>query len=259
MVEIMEASSSTTTKIMATVNERPMKGTDVIVVPEEINPASSLSSTTTDTTASVASSESSCTLGSATELSQLDEVLVEKLGGAMAAIAMQGDISAVEISCFEGSSGKAPAISLRSYLHRMLKYIDGASGSSSWTMLSAGARALICAIIYIDRLTATTGIIVNSSRIHRLLATGILVALKMNEDAIVDMNFFASLAGVEFREMKKLESEFLRLLKWDTLISETDFQNRIASFERFTSAKSLKKKTVRKMNRTGARLTTAAV
>jgi hypothetical protein len=185
------------------------------------------------------STSSSCTLDSGAELSALDEILTERLGGAMEALARNGDFqkdASNELgSCFEGPSGRAPSISIRAYVKRMLRYIDSGCGSSDWTLLSPGTRAFLTALVYIDRLTSKTGIIVNSSRIHRLVASAMLVALKSNEDAIVDMRFFSELAGVSFKEMKKMESSFIQLVEWDLVVSEQEFAARTRTWKRLTS------------------------
>jgi len=182
-------------------------------------------------------SSSSTVISSLPDLSQHDELIVEKLGKALDAVAKQGDMvrnSAASRDCFENGSGNAPSISVKSYLKRMLKYIDGGLGSSSWSSLSPGARALISCIIYIDRIVSKTGMTVNSQRVHRLIAVGILVALKMNEDAYVDMTFFSSLAGIPSLELKVLERKFLEMLDWDAFVSGTDFKVRLATFQRLT-------------------------
>lgn len=184
--------------------------------------------------------DSSSTVISGSELSNHEEMIVERIGRALEAVAKLGDDKSklTQNDVYVNGSGKVPSISIRSYLRRMLKYIDGGSGSTSWTSLSAGARALIFAIIYIDRLVIKTGLVVNSLKIHRLIAAGVLVALKMHEDAVVDMGFFSSLAGIPFKEMKTLEHKTLELLKWDLVVSEADFKIRVTNFQRLTGKKS---------------------
>jgi hypothetical protein len=199
---------------------------------------------------STSSSDSSCSVVSDSEalLSSLDEIIVDRLGRAVEVIARQGDLrtssatnSVVAGKRFVGPSGRIPSMSVSAYLRRMLKYIDQGQGSSSWTSLSTGVKALISAIVYIDRIATHAELEINSFRIHRLLACGILVALKMNEDALINTGMFAMLAGVTSTEMKKLESEFVSLLKWDLVISEADFSARVKSFERLCASNSNKK------------------
>jgi len=170
----------------------------------------------------------------------LDELLVERLGKAMEAIAKAGDAGVADSkgkdrSSFTCKSGSLPTISLRSYLKRMLKYIDNGNVSTSFAHLSAGMKALVSSIVFVDRVAADTGMIVNSFNIHRLIAAGMLVALKINEDAVVDMALFAALAGVQAKEMAMLEIALLEKLDWHTFISEAEFSARIASFERLTT------------------------
>jgi Cyclin len=200
--------------------------------------------TSTGTSLSSSKSKTSFQSDRCSVLSCIDETLVDKLGKCMEKIARNGDLYFKQAlkdtgRVFEGVSGNTPNISLRSYLHRMLRYIDTGSGSPDWESLSPGVRALISGIVFIDRLVQKNGIVVTSSRIHRLIAISILVALKMNEDAIVDMKFFAALAGISFSELKSLEAEFLTMLDWDLVISENEFRAHIQKWRRHIDSRPL--------------------
>ena len=181
-------------------------------------------------------------LSGSSESFSLDELVADRIGKAIESIARDGDLESMRQAstnvgkAFEG--GSAPSISIRSYVRRIFRYVDGGSGSSDWDQLSAGTRALLIALIYIDRITQKTDLVINSLRVHRIIAVGILCALKMQEDAIVDMKFFASVAGITFEEMKSLEHSFMRLIDWDTVVSEGEFKSRVALWKRLTEPRS---------------------
>ena len=188
------------------------------------------------------SSGSSCTVESHNEISVFDESLVEFLGGAIEQVAKTGDAQSskyiLEKDVFIGVQ-KIPDISIRAYLKRMLKYIDGPElGSESWEQLSLGARSLIFALIYIDRIAQKTNLVINSYRIHRLIAAGMLVALKMNEDDALNMSYFSLLAGIPVNQLNQLEKTFLSKIGFDTFVSEVEFKSRVTVFKLLAARRS---------------------
>ena len=192
--------------------------------------------------ARVGSSCSTSTSASSLSTADLtfDESFTRVVGDAIDAVARAGDTHFASFAhssrdLFKSSTSRTPKIAMRDYLHRLLKYIDGKEQSNSWSELSPGARALIAALLYIDRISRR--IPVDSQRIHRMIATGILVALKFNEDAMVDMHFFANLSGIRFSQLRELEAFFLEVLDWDVTVSSSEFKSRIAMFEKFTTGR----------------------
>ena len=188
------------------------------------------------------SSGSTATTGAGSDISEFDEDLVDYLGRAIEAVAKDGDMKSKgvgkEEDVFVGVQ-KLPQITIRAYLKRMLKYIDGPGlGSNSWDALSLGARSVVFALIYIDRIVEKTKLHVNSFRIHRLIATGMLVALKMNEDDVLDMNYFSLLAGIPLGQLNALEKVFLSKIEFATFVSEAEFNSRVRMFERLSRRKS---------------------
>jgi len=191
------------------------------------------------------SSSSTTTTGAGSEVSEFDEDLVDFLGRAIEAVAKDGDSKSKghvkDDDVFVGLQ-RVPQISIRAYLKRMLKYIDGPGlGSNSWESLSLGARSVVFALIYIDRIVAKTKLQVNSFRMHRLIATGMLVALKMNEDDVLDMNYFSLLAGIPIGQLSTLEKVFLTKIEYDTFVTEAEFSSRVRMFERLSQRKSSRK------------------
>lgn len=118
-----------------------------------------------------------------------------------------------------------PHVSPRSYLKRVLKYTDK-SGSESSFSLSIGAQALLAAVIYIDRLVAGDRVQVTSFSIHRLVAVGMLVALKMNEDALIDLKYYSALVGVSVAELERMELAFISKLEWHCVVDAQEFEAR---------------------------------
>ena len=170
-----------------------------------------------------------------------DEKLIDFLAQAIESVARKGDssISLPALTSYHYLSRHQNKQSLSQNLKRIIKRIDCSKGSLSWNSLSSGAKALVSSIIYVDRISTKT--LIDSQKIYRFIAVGMLVALKMNEDAFVDMHFFSSLCGIDFIELRELESFFLEKLRWDVVISEQEFTKQVATFERLSSSKKSRK------------------
>jgi hypothetical protein len=207
-------------------------------VPEEAQ-ASDVRSTHSVSTSSASSSTKSQGMDS---LSLLDDAISDTLGKALDSLVISADKaipkSDSEASLFDNQGGIAPNISIRAYIRRILRYVEGAGdGSGSWDTLSAGTCALFSALIYLDRISAKGAVTLNSLNVHRLLAVGMLVALKSHEDALVQMPFFAALAGISLKELLKLESAFITLTEWDLVIPAEEFNTRVSLWRKFVERK----------------------
>jgi hypothetical protein len=153
-----------------------------------------------------------CGTGPATEnngsggLSSLDKRIVEKLGSALEAVAKRNPDQNDPL--FAGK--RTPEISVTNYLKRILRYVDR-TGSTGWANLSAGTRGLMCAVLYLDRLSSKPKPTHVSPRtVHRWIATAMLVALKMNEDARVELRHYSALVGISVPDLVRFEDAFLR-------------------------------------------------
>lgn len=101
-----------------------------------------------------------------------------------------------------------PKISLFDYLSRIQKYSEIENST------------IIISLIYLDRICSKKGIKLTKYNIHRLLFTSILVAIKYNEDIIYDTKFYSKIAGVSVKELKILESSFLKIIDFQLFVSD---------------------------------------
>jgi len=102
------------------------------------------------------------------------------------------------------SGKKAPKISMQVYLLRLAKYLNAWRGEESHAR-SVGVRAVLSALVYIERLTATKAFELTAVNVHRVVATSALVATKFTEDTPISNVFWSKVAGVDFSEMCALE------------------------------------------------------
>ncbi|GKV08981.1 hypothetical protein SLEP1_g20547 [Rubroshorea leprosula] len=108
---------------------------------------------------------------------------------------LEGSRRKDEITVFHGS--KAPGLSIRQYLDRILRYS------------SCSNSCFVVAHIYIDRYLQTTGARLTSLNVHRLLITSILIAAKFLDDDCLDNAYYAKVGGVSTAEMNRLEMKLL--------------------------------------------------
>jgi len=99
-----------------------------------------------------------------------------------------------------------PKISIKEYLIRIKNYSE------------LEDNTLIIGLIYIDRLCEISNIQLTMFNIHRILFTAILLAIKYNEDNIYNLDFYAKIAGVTKKELKKLEYFFLDYVDFNLYI-----------------------------------------
>lgn len=110
-------------------------------------------------------------------------------------------------------------VSLDLFVDRLLSYGD------------VSESVLLIALIYLDRLMAsTTQIVVNSSNIHKLFGTAFMLATKWQEDEYYSPTFFARLLGVSVEEINQLERHFLHALSYRLFVNPHDFNNAQVAF-----------------------------
>ena len=102
-------------------------------------------------------------------------------------------------------------ITLKDYLYRIK------------SLTEVEDNTLILSLIYIDKICENASIILSEFNIHKIVFSSILIAIKFNEDLYYDNKFYAQVAGVSPKELKKMESEFLRLIKFDLYINRKIF------------------------------------
>ena len=109
-------------------------------------------------------------------------------------------------------SNKKPSLSIKDYLYRIQNYTE------------AEDNTLIIALMYIDRLSHISSIILTPYNIHRILFVSVLLAIKYNEDICFDFEFYAKIAGVPVKELKKMESDFVYLIQFKFYIKREEFE-----------------------------------
>ena len=107
---------------------------------------------------------------------------------------------------------KKPSLSVKDYLYRIQNYAE------------AEDNTLIIALMYIDRLSQISSIVLTPYNVHRILFVSVLLAIKYNEDICFDFDFYAKIAGVPTKELKKMESDFVYLIKFKFYINKEEFE-----------------------------------
>ena len=110
------------------------------------------------------------------------------------------------------TSQKKPSLSIKDYLYRIKNYTE------------AEDNTLIIALMYIDRLNQISSILLTPYNIHRIIFVAILLAIKYNEDICFGFDFYAKIGGIPVKELKKLESDFVYLIKFQFFIDKDDFE-----------------------------------
>lgn len=108
-------------------------------------------------------------------------------------------------------SKKVPAITIKNYLERLIKY----------TKIESTTLVLI--LIFIDRVCDINKIRLNYFNIHKLIIASMLVSIKYNEDDYFSNEFYAKVGGIRMAEMNKLEYEFLSLIEFNLFVNEEVF------------------------------------
>ena len=109
-------------------------------------------------------------------------------------------------------SSDIPSISIQDYLYRVHSFSE------------VEDNTLILALIYIDKICDISSIILSEYNIYKILFTSIIIAIKYNEDLFYDNKYYARIAGVTLKELKKMESEFLRLIKFELYVNKNIFE-----------------------------------
>lgn len=134
------------------------------------------------------------------------ELLVES------ALAAKGLATARRTTVFHAV--RAPSISVRSYLQRIMKYTN------------CSTDQLVLSLIYIDKLTQQShNHVITDLTVHRLLITAVVLASKFASDFFYSNKFYAKIGGVTLKELNALEREFLYLLDFSLSITDEEFES----------------------------------
>ena len=156
---------------------------------------------------------------------EVNEALVKKIGEILQLVIEQNKtldnykekLSSQKDMSF--TSYNKPSLSVQDYLIRIATYSE------------AEDNTIILSLIYIDRVSETSSVILTPYNVHRLIFVSLLTAIKYNEDVCFGFNFYANVAGVSVKELKKLERDFLDLLKFKLYVKDEEFEKYKLSIE----------------------------
>lgn len=119
---------------------------------------------------------------------------------------------------FDGA--KVAPVSAKDYLVRICKY-----GYSS-------PEVFVLMVVFLDRLTANTGIEVTPLNLHRLILAAFVLAAKLRDDTYYSNRYYASIGGVSLQEMNALEQSFLTLSDWRLFVDEQEYATYVRNMRR---------------------------
>ncbi|KAI3410244.1 Cyclin [Psidium guajava] len=123
------------------------------------------------------------------------------------------------ISVFHGLT--RPAISIRSYLERILKYAN------------CSPSCFVVAFVYLERFAQQQPALpINSLNVHRLLITSVMVAAKFLDDIYYNNAYYAKVGGISTVEMNFLEVDFLFGLGFNLNVTPTAFHTYCSYLQR---------------------------
>mmetsp|Transcript_18434 Transcript_18434/g.25524 ORF Transcript_18434/g.25524 Transcript_18434/m.25524 type:complete len:215 (-) Transcript_18434:83-727(-) len=109
-------------------------------------------------------------------------------------------------------SVSVPDIPLQKYLKRISRYTD------------CNVETLVCAVMYLLRVSRRSEIMITSLSVHRLLITSIVIAMKYVEDECFTNRYMAKVGGVSLVELNRLEVSFLKKLDFSLHIAPENFE-----------------------------------
>ena len=111
------------------------------------------------------------------------------------------------------NSNYIPSISIKKYLYRIAYYTE------------IEENTIIIALIYIDRISEISKIMLTPYNIYRIIFSAILLAIKYNEDIIFNFDYYSKVAGISIKELQILENDFSVLLRFKFFVSQELFDN----------------------------------
>jgi Cyclin len=109
-------------------------------------------------------------------------------------------------------SVSVPDIPLQKYLKRISRYTD------------CNYETLVCAVMYLLRVSRRSSVLITSLSVHRLLITSIVIAMKYIEDECYTNRYMAKVGGISLAELNRLEVSFLKKLDFCLCIHPENFE-----------------------------------
>lgn len=118
-------------------------------------------------------------------------------------------IASMDYFCAEAE----PPISYHKYLQRLLQYFR----------CSSECFVLLCA--YLRRAVYEKAIFLSCKNVHRLCLVGLLLAVKQREDIYYSMKYYASVGGVQVRDLMDMELKFFAdVLEYGGHVEEDEYR-----------------------------------
>ena len=157
-------------------------------------------------------------LNTTEELLQINEILLNKINKILLIVLEENKtlknykekVSSQKNMSF--TSYKKPSLSIKDYLLRIQNYTE------------AEDNTIIIALMYIDRLSDISSILLTPYNVHRIVFVSILLAIKYNEDICFAFDFYAKIAGIPMNDLKKMERDFVYLIQFKFYIDKDEFE-----------------------------------
>lgn len=121
------------------------------------------------------------------------------------------------------TSSFPPPITIDAYLFHLMKHVRTAPAIVVYMLVYIERIIGVLERRYQKQTKQDVPFLMTSYNAHRLLLTAFLLAHKYCEDYKYSTSRMAKIGGIEPKELLKLESEFLKFLKFELYISEETF------------------------------------
>lgn len=136
-------------------------------------------------------------------------LLVQKVAALIQRICDVNDTRPLYLTCFHSS--EKPSISVADYLERSYKY------------LQCSEACFVLALVYMDRVQASSLVVIDSFSIHRIFTTSLLLAIKYLDDFGGSLPYSAKVGGISKEELLRLESDMCLILDHNLFASTEEF------------------------------------
>jgi len=135
---------------------------------------------------------------------------LERVARSNEAVQHQGNVPAARFDCVE-----LPTISVRRFMKLMS---NGEVTGAEW----------LHAVVMVDRLLECNDMDLTLYNVHRLLATAVVIAVKMQRNTFGVIDFFKQTTGLT--DLVEMELVFLYMVDWDVNVSRDLYESVLDSF-----------------------------
>eukprot|EP00754_Rhynchopus_humris_P000351 Rhum_TRINITY_DN10224_c0_g1::Rhum_TRINITY_DN10224_c0_g1_i1::g.37428::m.37428 len=146
---------------------------------------------------------------------------IPQISRMLLALAKRGDVAQSLQPVSNAYEGELPpSISLDDYLRRWARYSY------------CSPECFLVAVLYIDKLSAKSGMVVTSLNVHRVLLVALVLAAKTRDDIYFSNKYYASIGGVTTAELNALEVSWLTDTDWDMHVDRERYAQYSREFDR---------------------------